>query len=108
MFFDSNGNTFPTLMNKAVLDKLPTLTVDMGAVPHLCNGADIMAPGIVKIAGQFLAEAIVVVLDEKFSKPIALAKSLYNSEKLSGKKRGKVALNIHYVGDRFWKAFKRM
>jgi predicted RNA-binding protein (TIGR00451 family) len=37
----------------------------MGAVPHICNGADIMAPGIVKVEREFQARAMAVVVDEK-------------------------------------------
>jgi PUA-domain protein len=106
-FISVNGEVFPTLLNKEILWKLPTIIVDMGAIPHLCNGADLMAPGIVKISGEFQAEAMVVVIDNKFSKPIALVKTLYNSNELSEKKHGKVARNVHFVGDRFWKVFKQ-
>jgi len=75
----------------------------MGAVPNLCNGADLMAPGIVKITGDFQIGALIVVVDEKHSKAIALVKTLYSSKNLVEKKTGKAAKNIHYVGDRFWK-----
>jgi len=108
VFIDVNEEVLPSLLNEEIIDKLPRLTVDMGAVPHLCNGADLMAPGIVKITGEFQAEALAVVVDERFSKPIALVKTLYNSREISEKRQGKVARNIHYVGDRFWKAFKQM
>ncbi len=107
MFINADGEVFPTLLNIEILEKLPTITVDMGAVPHLCNGADLMAPGIVKITGEFQARALVVVVDEKFSKPIALVKTLYSYEELREKKKGKVADNTHYVGDRFWKVLIR-
>ena len=108
VFVAAAGEVFPTLLNREVLDRLPTLTVDRGAVPHICNGADLMAPGIVKIVGEFQAGVIAVVVDEGFSKPIALVKTLYNSHEMSEKKQGKVARNFHYVGDKFWKTFKQM
>lgn len=108
VFINCNGNIFPTLMNKEILCKLPTITVDMGAVPNLCNGADLMAPGVVNLSGEFQVEAITVVVDEKFSKPIALVKTLYSSNDFLEKNQGKVARNIHFVGDKFWKIFKHM
>ena len=108
VLIDAEGEVFPTLLNNKVLEKLPTLIVNMGAVPHLCNGADLMAPGIVNVTGEFQVGAMAVVVDEKFSKPIALVRTLYDSRDLSGKKQGKVAVNIHYVGDRFWEAFKQV
>ena len=106
IFIEDNGEVFPTLLNKEVLEALPKLTVDMEAVPHICNGADLMAPGIVKIRGEFKAGATVVVVDQKHSKSIALVKTLYDSHELAEKRRGKVAKNIHYVGDKFWKELK--
>ena len=69
-FFIKSERVFPTLVNDYVLDQLPTLTVDMGAIPYICNGADVMAPGIVKVDGQFNADALVVIIDEKFSKKL--------------------------------------
>ena len=106
VFIEVKGKIFPTLLNNKILEKLPKFTVNMGAIPHLCNGADLMAPGIVKISGEFQVGAIVVVIDERFSKPIALVETLYDSNDLSKKSQGKVAVNIHYVGDKFWEAFK--
>ena len=108
VFINANGEVFPTLLNKEILSKLPVITVDRGAVPHLCNGADLMAPGIINISGKFQAGAIGVVVDEKFAKPIALVITFYSSDELSEKKEGKVARNIHFVGDRFWKLFKQV
>ena len=106
LFIDTETEIFPTLLNQEILTQLPTLRVDRGAVPHLCNGADLMAPGIVKMIGEFHVKEIAVVVDEGFSKPIALVKMLYGSKEMSEKNKGKVAKNLHYVGDRFWKAFK--
>ncbi len=106
VFINTNGEVFPTLLNTEILQQLPTITVDMGAVPHLCNGADLMAPGIVKVSGEFQAGAVVVVVDEKFSKPLSLVKTLYHSSEFLEKKQGKVGKNLHFVGDSFWKLFK--
>jgi PUA-domain protein len=107
-FVKFNGEVFPTLLSDHILKKLPILTVDMGAVPHLCNGADVMAPGVVKVDGEFKAGDIVVVIDERFSKRIAVGKALYDASEISKRKRGKVAGNIHHVNDRLWEAFKKI
>ena len=40
------GIIFPTLFFEEYVNRLPKVTEDMGAVPHICNGADIMAPGV--------------------------------------------------------------
>ncbi len=107
-FVKSKGEIFPSLINDSILMRLPTLTVDMGAVPHLCNGADVMAPGVVKIDGDFKAGDIIVVIDERFSKNLVICEALYDASKTSEKKNGKVARNIHYINDKFWEAFKEI
>ena len=99
---------FPTLINDYVLNQFPSLTVDMGAVPYICNGADVMAPGVVKINGKFKVDDLVVILDENFSKKIAICKVLYDSIFISEKKHGKVASNLHHVNDKYWEAFKQI
>ena len=97
---------FPTLLNRSLLAKLPSITVDMGTIPHLCNGADLMAPGIVQIKGVFDRENIIVIIEERYSKEISVAKSLYTSVEVAEKKSGKIAKNLHFVGDSFWQVAK--
>ncbi len=82
---------------------LPLVIVDMGAVKHILNGADVMAPGIVKIIGDFNKGDVVLVVDEKYSKPLAVCEALYSSKEISSMRRGKVLKNLHYVGDRIWR-----
>ncbi len=107
-FIQVDDEVFPTLLNAVALKALPSLTVDMGAVPYICNGADVMAPGLVKIEGDFAAGDIVVVVEERFAKPIAVVKALVDARDVAAQKRGKVAITRHYIGDRFWEACKRL
>ena len=94
---------FPTLRSP-ILDSLPSIIVDMGAVPHICNGADVMAPGVVEVRGDFKAGDLVVVRDERHGKALAIGKALVDSGELRSLKRGKVVENLHYVGDRLWRS----
>lgn len=103
LFIDYGGNLAPTLLFKELIAHLPKVFVDMGAIPHICNGADIMAPGIVRIEGEFKRGELVSVLDERYGKAIAIARALVDSEVIKSLKRGKVLENIHYVGDMVWK-----
>ncbi len=98
------GVVFPTLISTEALALLPKVVVDMGAVPRLCNGADLMAPGMVKVDGEFGKDSLIVILDEKNLKPIAVALSNYPSSDLAAARQGKVARNLHYVGDHLWRA----
>lgn len=97
----------PTLLFEKALAGLPRITVNMGAVPHICNGADVLAPGVVRIDGVFDANDYVVVVDERFRKSLAVARALMNSKALGGVSRGKVAENVHYVGDVLWNALRK-
>ncbi len=96
---------FPTLTN-TIVEELPSVVVDMGAVPYVCNGADVMAPGIVEVKGEFDEGSLVVVRDIRHGKALAVGQSLTTSEGMRGTKKGKAVKNLHYVGDRLWKALE--
>jgi len=108
VFLRTGRGVFPTLLDREVLESIPTITVDAGAVPHICNGSALMAPGIVKVEGEFLKDAIVAVEEETYGKTIALVKTLLDSEEMARTKRGRVAVNVHYVGDKLWNAYKNL
>jgi predicted RNA-binding protein (TIGR00451 family) len=97
---------FPSLMNDDVLRTLPSITVDMGAIPHICNGADIMRPGIKVINGEFDKGAVLLVKDIKFGKSIGICIAEFSSGSMQTMGKGKAAQNVHYVGDSFWQAMK--
>lgn len=102
----SGAELFPTLRSQDVLSQMPKAVVNSGAVPYICNGADVMAPGIVQFEGVFSKGNIVVVIDENHRKPIAIVVALYDMETAGTLERGKILKNIHYVGDKLWKAIK--
>jgi len=99
---------FPTLLFKEYVDCLPKVIVDMGAVPHICNGADVMAPGIIDINGEFEEKALVTVIDERNRRPIAIAQALVSSEDAKIARKGKVFKNLHHVGDEIWNIIMTM
>ncbi len=108
--FLRGGELIPVLVNDAALATLPTVVVDMGAIPHVVGGADVMAPGIRSIKGVFSSGQLLVVVDEKHGKHLAIGKGLMDSVTLGKTKKGKVVENLHYVGDPIWeivKAFSR-
>ena len=95
------GILFPTLINSAIGD-LPSVLVDMGAIPYVCNGADVMAPGIMNIEGDFEKDGLLVIRDVKHGKALGIGAAQYSSEEMKGLKKGKAILNLHYVGDKIW------
>lgn len=106
--FKRDGEVVPVLTNVTAIEKMPRITVDMGAVPHVVGGADIMAPGIRRVDGVFGENALAVVVDEKHGKFLAVGRSILSSEKLSGTKKGKTIINLHYVGDPIWEIIKSL
>ena len=102
------GTIIPALTFSPLINVLPKAIVDMGAVPHICNGADVMVPGIVEIEGQFREGDSVAVLDEKHRKAISVTRALMHSDAIKLLKRGKALKNLHYVGDGFWKTIKTL
>jgi PUA domain protein len=97
---------YPTLRFDEYLRLAPTVVVDMGAVPYVCKGANVMAPGVRRIEGRFEGGSIVVVVDEKHGKPLALGEILYDSEEATRTKQGILVKNLYYVGDKTWNLMK--
>jgi PUA-domain protein len=106
LLFDVDGTVFPTLLFSEFLEQAPKIVVDMGAVPFVCKGADVMAPGIVKVDGEFVKSDLVVVVDVKHGKPLALGEAMFDSETLKATKKGAVVKNMHYVSDKVWNIAK--
>lgn len=77
------------------------VTVDMGAVRFVTNGADIMAPGIVEADPSLKEGDWCWIRDERNKKPLAVGKALVpGSTMVRGK--GKAVKSIHYLGDKLW------
>ncbi len=98
----SEGELFPTLAFKEVFPLISTIVVDMGAVPYVCNGADVMAPGVVNIKGEFEENDFLLIIDERHSKPLAIGVALFDSKAMKNVKHGKILKNVHHVGDKIW------
>jgi PUA-domain protein len=102
LFFKAGERVLPTLLFQDFALQAPKIVVDMGAVPYMCNGADVMAPGIVRVEGEFGKGDLVLVVDEKHGKPLALGESLSDSESVRNTKQGAVVKNVHFVSDKIW------
>ena len=98
----SNGTLFPILSFEELLPHFPKIIVDMGAVPYVCKGADVMAPGVLLINGEFNEDDLLIVIDERHAKPLAVGIALFGSEEMKNVKRGKTVKILHYVGDKLW------
>lgn len=96
----------PALTVRGVLKYRPVkkfVTVDMGAVPYVTNGADVMGPGITDADDSIQEGDIVWIRDIKNLVPLAIGVSLRSAEGLKSKEGGKAIKSVHYAGDKLWK-----
>jgi PUA domain protein len=100
LLFRLSEGIFPSLKS---LDRIPLkrVVVDMGAVPHVANGADVMAPGVVSADEGIVSGDGVVIVDERHGKPFAIGQALAPGAEMRGSK-GKMVKNLHHVGDGVW------
>ncbi len=80
------------------------VTVDMGAVRFVTNGADVMGPGITEADDGISEGDMVWIRDEKNRVPLAVGIALRDTEGIRSKEKGKAIRMLHYVGDKLWKA----
>lgn len=102
------NNIYPTLKFNEYFLLAPKVVVDMGAVPHVCKGANVMAPGIRRYEGQFAKDSIVFIVDERHGKPIAVGQIVYDVEEVKSIRQGMVVKTVHYVGDGTWNLLKEL
>lgn len=108
VLFRAGGAVLPTLSAAEIITRLPKAVVDMGAVRFVCNGADVMAPGIVRYEGAFCKGDLVVVVDVTYGKPLALGEALVSSEEAKASKQGPIVKSKHYVSDKIWNFAKTL
>ena len=105
----SGGIVFPAL--PALLEgavELPKVVVDMGAVPYVARGADVMVPGIVEVEGRVEAGDLVVVVDQTHRRPLAVGSSLMGDEEMRETGKGRAIRTLHHVGDRLWRLMEQL
>lgn len=96
----------PFLTIKGVLKYHPRsrwVTVDMGAVRFVSNGADVMAPGIINADLSIESDDLVWARDERNLQPLAIGKALMSGIEMIESNKGKSIKTIHYVGDKLWR-----
>ncbi|HSV42559.1 MAG TPA: PUA domain-containing protein [Methanomassiliicoccales archaeon] len=96
----------PFLTVRGILKYVPKkryVTVDMGAVPFVTKGADVMGPGIIDVDIAIQPGEYVWVRDVKFNKALAIGEALITGGEMAAKKPGKAIKSMAYVGDKLWK-----
>ena len=98
-----DGWVFPTVRG-AIERPFPerTIAVDMGAVPFVAKGADVMRPGVVSVTDDVRKGSPAVVVDERHRKALAIVVALLDGPAIRAEVKGKVAKTVHHVGDTLW------
>ena len=76
--------------------------VDMGAVPFVCNGANVMSAGINEVSPEVVEGQYVWIRDENHHKPLAVGQALLSSKEMLSSEKGKAVKALHYIGDKVW------
>jgi PUA domain protein len=79
------------------------VTVDMGAVKFVYNGADVMTPGVVDADPSIAEGDLIWVRDERNLQPLAVGVALMSGNEMVIQKKGKAARSLHHVGDSIWR-----
>ncbi|MFC1742075.1 DUF1947 domain-containing protein [Nanoarchaeota archaeon] len=102
MFFYKEDLIVPTLRSILKNNFLKNVVINMGAVPFMAKGADLMRPGIVGVDAYVCEGDIVAIVDENHLKPIAIGQSLFSKDEMQEMEVGKMVINLHHVGDDVW------
>jgi len=103
VFFESEGRLIPTLRSLlGGMVRIPQVTVDMGAVKFVVNGADIMRPGITQVDDAVKENGIVAIVDERHGKPLAVGISRMSAMDIRAASSGKVVKSVHHINDELW------
>ncbi len=94
----------PHLKEKKLInwDYFKSIIIDMPAVPYILRGADLLRPGIVEYE-NFKKKEIVIIKDEKNKVKLSIMETIVDSESLKELKKGRIAENLHYFNDKYWK-----
>jgi PUA domain protein len=84
-------------------NNLKKVVIDMGAVPFIANGADVMGQGITKHDSPTENE-LVSIVDEKNLKQIAIGLVITKGIQ----SQGKTIKVLHYAGDKYWTTIKTL
>ncbi len=97
------GNPFLTVQGLLLFSAAKRfVTVDMGAVKFLANGADVMAPGVIEADSGIKTGDAVWVRDQNNKRPLLVGIALMDGPAMVAGKGGKAVKTVHFVGDKIW------
>ena len=100
------GDVFlPFLTETEILKRFPYVMVDMGAVKFMCNGANVMRPGITNYT-HFEKDQLVCIIEESQRKFLAVGRACVPSSEMESLSKGEIVKNMHYISDKYWESGK--
>ncbi len=100
--FYHKGIVYPGLKLLLTIDtRIPAIYLDLGAIPFITKGADLMKPGVKDLDG-FEKNSLVIMKDAIHKRPLALGFAEFSSAEIKSMEKGKVIKTIHYIGDNIW------
>ncbi len=103
LFILMNDDIIPSIhLLRKYKPKMPSVTVDTGAIRFVTNGADIMRPGITKIDDEVVEGALVLIVEETKGSLLGIGRALYDKVDMELMKSGKAVKNLHYLKDSYW------
>ena len=100
-----DGTYIPFLSETSLLERFPTVVVDAGAIKFVCNGANVMRPGIKKYS-EFKKDDLICIVEETHNKFLAVGKVMVSSDEMKNITKGEVVKNLHYISDKYWESAK--
>ncbi len=82
--------------------KIPTVSVDTGAIKFVVNGADVMRPGVVKIDENVVEGGLILVSESSKGGILCFGIAMYDAVDMEAMKSGKCIKNIHHLKDKYW------
>jgi predicted RNA-binding protein (TIGR00451 family) len=104
-FEGSDGLFIPSLF--VLNSTMPTgwfITVDDGAIPHLMNGADLFAQGIVDMDMKITEDHMVFIRNKK-GVFFAVGKTVRSASEIMADKKGIAAKLLHYAQDSIYNIY---
>eukprot|EP00640_Fibrocapsa_japonica_P009549 CAMPEP_0113943158 /NCGR_PEP_ID=MMETSP1339-20121228/19334_1 /TAXON_ID=94617 /ORGANISM="Fibrocapsa japonica" /LENGTH=88 /DNA_ID=CAMNT_0000947951 /DNA_START=379 /DNA_END=645 /DNA_ORIENTATION=+ /assembly_acc=CAM_ASM_000762 len=82
------------------------MQVDLGAIPFVMGGANIMCPGFTSKGGNipqdYEAGTAVIIMAENKKQALAVGITKLSTEEIRKQKRGIGVDNVHYLNDGLW------
>jgi PUA domain protein len=67
-----------------------------------------MAPGVVRIDGDFKKDDFLLIIDERHGKSLGIGTALFDSQTMNSLNHGRIVKNHHFVGDKIWDLIRKV